>query len=71
MYITPHSNDGNPEFKPFFNLQFVWVEKITIQKINALVREATPAAANVTRGANGVSETPMACDTGLVEPAPF
>ena len=38
-------------------------------KRNALVREATPAAANVARGANGMSESPMACDTGLVEPA--
>ena len=35
------------------------------------MREATPAAANVARGANGVSESLMACDTGLVDPAPL
>ena len=40
-------------------------------KRNALVREATPVAANVAGGANGVSEPPMACDTRLVDPAPL
>ena len=38
---------------------------------NRPVRETTPAATNVAGGANGASESPMASDTGLVEPAPL
>ena len=39
-------------------------------KRNALVREA-PATNNVDGRATGASESTMACDTGLVEPAPL
>ena len=35
------------------------------------MREATPAAINVVGSATGASESTMACDTGLVEPAPL
>ena len=35
------------------------------------MREATPAAIKVDGSATGASESTMACDTGLVEPAPL
>ena len=35
------------------------------------MREATPPAINVAGSAIGASESTMACDTGLVEPAPL
>ena len=35
------------------------------------MREATPPAINVDGSATGASESTMACDTGLVEPAPL
>ena len=35
------------------------------------MREATPAAIKVVGSATGASESTMACDTGLAEPAPL
>ena len=46
--------------------------KVTIPIAACLyVRIIIPAAINVAEGANGASESRMACDTGLVMPAPL